>query len=83
MATIYVCDTYAAACIHLSEQIAQRYGASASIEDFDLKIFDVPHMGSDRRGKALVACPQGEIPNSGNICIAYWGDTPKNSENLS
>jgi hypothetical protein len=83
MATIYVQPDYLAASLNLGRQIAERHGPGASIDDFDLKVFDVPHEGSDRKGKALVACPKGILPNPHNILVAYWGDTPPGGADAS
>lgn len=76
MSTVYVLPDHASASLHLAEQICERHGPSATIDDFDLKVFDVPHVGSNRKGKALVVAPRGEIPGPDNILVAYWGDVP-------
>lgn len=82
MATIYVHDTYAEASRSIACQIARRCGPMASIDDFAVRVFDVPHEGSDRRGKAIVAVPKGQEPGPGNAIIAYWGDAPTGKSTL-
>ncbi|MHA6768088.1 hypothetical protein [Sphingobium ummariense] len=76
MATIYVHNSYAEASRSIAFQIARRCGPMASIDDFEVRVFDVPHEGSDRKGKAIVAAPKGQEPGPGNAIIAYWGDAP-------
>lgn len=78
-AIIWVAETYSQASIHLNKLMLERHGPDATPDDFDIVIFDVPHAGSDRKGKAVCACPKGMIPAPENVLIAYWGDRPRNA----
>ena len=67
--------TFAQAALHLSEQIIACYGCNPDlVDDLTFQAVRCPHLGSNRRGIAIIASPTGS-PIRTPVMASYFGDS--------